>query len=149
MWISHLDGRLAPRPPPLHLLSFFETPAVTLQGGAKRKSGEASKDSVLLRALRSDGQNREIRSTRFPKGSAQKQQTHLNHAVLIPPRNRSSIFAAGDTICAVAGTSVVACSQADQHPSFSGGCSNDPSLRSTSASRRTARRTNPFIDHHP
>jgi hypothetical protein len=99
MWISHLDGWLAPRPPPpLHLLSFFETPAVTLQGGAKRKSGEARRiPCFCVLCVRTDKSIRSDRHDSPPKGSAQKQQTHLNHVVLILREIAPPSCAAGDT----------------------------------------------------
>lgn len=92
----------------LHLLFFFETPAVTLQGGAKRKSG----DLEGFRAFACFAFGRTNRgSDPIPgkgKGSARKQQTHLNHVAMLIPQNRSSIFPQVTQICARAGTVVAA-----------------------------------------
>ena len=88
----------------LHLLFCFETPAVTLQGGAKRKSG----DLEGFRAFACFAFGRANRgSDPIPgkgKGSARKQQTHLNHVAMLIPQNRSSIFPQVTQICARAGT---------------------------------------------
>jgi hypothetical protein len=129
----------------LRLLLFFETPAVTLQGGAKRKSG----DLEGFRALACFAFGRANRgSDPIPgkgKGSARKQQTHLNHVAMLIPQNPSSIFPQVTQICARAGTVVAARSRSTS----SGGCSNDPSLWSTSASTRTHAQGGELTIHHP
>jgi hypothetical protein len=107
-WLACATATSTP-PPPLLVrnLSRYTT--------GRSKKEEWRPRRIPCFACFASGRTNRFDPIRFPKGSAQKQQTHLNHAVLIlrkiAPPSLPQV-----TQSAPWRETVVACSQADQHP---------------------------------